>query len=245
MPITTSESERERRPQLRKTYYYPIEVAIRWSGLLTEEQIIINSYKHNRQHNHKIPEWEEFYTKLEQIYDGLMNGELAYGKFGQKDVYMNIYDPALSIRHVDLKAWMSKFYPYDRPEFLFDPLERQLFPPTSGFNVESLQLLFLERESLKTQVDKHKEAIKELSYKLENPTFKDKLNSKSENTYLTIIGALLDLLHTPAKNQIQHYKTLDSVIDAILTRYPRIYGLSERNLKGKFAQAKRHLTSEL
>jgi hypothetical protein len=35
-------------------------------------------------------------------------------------------DPDLIVRHVDLKAWMSYYYPGERPPFLFDEIERAL-----------------------------------------------------------------------------------------------------------------------
>src|SRR3546814_15461747 len=62
-------------------------------------------------------------------YDGILNGELPYGKNG-----ITLNDPKLlnsldlTVRHVDLKRWMRTHYPEHRPGFLFSRGERMAHP---------------------------------------------------------------------------------------------------------------------
>ena len=54
----------------------------------------------------------------ERIFDALTHGELPGGKAGiVLDSQRPALDDELTVRHVDLKAWMSQFYPGDRPGF--------------------------------------------------------------------------------------------------------------------------------
>ena len=58
-------------------------------------------------------------------------------------------DPQLTVRHVDLKAWMAHYYPGDRPGFLFDDIERSVHPVVS---VDTLNILLADREATKVQL---------------------------------------------------------------------------------------------
>ncbi|MEF2182547.1 hypothetical protein ABL988_32985, partial [Pseudomonas aeruginosa] len=75
------------------------------------------------------PRWNECRLHSERIYDGILNGELPYGKNG-----ITLNDPNLlnsldlTVRHVDLKRWMRTHYPEHRPGFLFSRGERMAHP---------------------------------------------------------------------------------------------------------------------
>jgi hypothetical protein len=52
------------------------------------------------------------------------------------------------VRHVALKAWISHYYPGERPGFLFDDIERAVHPAVS---VATLNILLADREATKLQ----------------------------------------------------------------------------------------------
>ncbi|HRQ59080.1 MAG TPA: ATP-binding protein, partial [Azoarcus taiwanensis] len=97
-----------------------------------------------------LPRWPMLCLNVERIFDAMRNRELPYGRAGITcDDPSLLDDPGLTIRHVDLRAWMARFYPNQRPAFLFDDIERQLHPAIS---VEAVQALLVDREALRTQL---------------------------------------------------------------------------------------------
>src|SRR5690606_36431059 len=113
-----------------KVFYRPIEAAIRWSGLTRFESRILKTLSDKAlPGHHDFPRWPMLRLNTERIFDALVNGELPYGKAGITCEDPSLLDdPGLTVRHVDLKAWMVRFYPDQRPAFLFDDIERQLHP---------------------------------------------------------------------------------------------------------------------
>ena len=135
-----------------KTYYRPIEAAIRWCGLLRFEQRILATLGQRAiPETGEFPRWPLLRLYAERIFDGLAHGELPAGKacivLDSERPALN--ELALTVRHVDLKAWMSQFYPGERPGFLFDDIERSLHPAVS---VDALNVLLAEREATKVQL---------------------------------------------------------------------------------------------
>src|SRR5690606_35092153 len=97
-----------------KTYCRPNEAAIRWSGLLRfESRILARLEQRPIPETKEFPRWPVLRLNTERIFDALAHGELPYGKVEflrpARNVAMN--DPALTARHVDLKAWMARYYP--------------------------------------------------------------------------------------------------------------------------------------
>ncbi len=115
---------------LSKVYYRPIEVAIRWSGLIRFESRIVKAVgARTIPRPEDFPRWPMLRLNAERIFDALRNSELAYGRAGITCDDPSLFDdPDLTVRHVDLKAWMTHFYPDQKPAFLFDIIERQLHP---------------------------------------------------------------------------------------------------------------------
>lgn len=135
-----------------KVFYRPIEAAIQWAGLSRFERRILDVAKGmNRLPEHpELARWPQLRLNAERIYDALLHLDLPYGKNGitSNDPAL-LDDPSLTIRHVDLKAWMIRFYPDQRPAFLFDVFERHLHPAVS---VDAVQALVMDREALKLQL---------------------------------------------------------------------------------------------
>ena len=96
-----------------------------------------------------FPRWPMLCLNTERIFDAIRNGDLSFGKNGiTSNDPMQFDDPDLTVRHVDLKLWMSHFYPDQKPAFLFDVVERQLQPasahclPTTKAGPESASALY-------------------------------------------------------------------------------------------------------
>ncbi len=160
-------------------------------------------------------------------------------------------DPELTVRHVDLKAWMSQFYPGDRPGFLFDGIERVVHPAVS---VDTLNILLADREATKSQLAElalvhetlriaHEALAKEYATRAANDEQAREPGLRSETTYLNIIGGLLTLLlgNSPSGAAYSSFRSMDAVVSALIAHHEGRPGLSERTLWSKLAQARRHL----
>ncbi|HHQ3540415.1 hypothetical protein [Pseudomonas aeruginosa] len=83
-----------------KVFYRPIEAAIRWAGLLRYLPMILATIASPRvlPRSLNCPRWNECRLHSERIYDGILNGELPYGKNG-----ITLNDPNL-LNSLDLTA---------------------------------------------------------------------------------------------------------------------------------------------
>ncbi|MFU3033286.1 ATP-binding protein [Pseudomonas aeruginosa] len=237
-----------------KTYYRPIEAAIRWCGLLRFEPRILETLaQRSMPEPGEFPRWPLLRLYAERIFDALMHGELAGGRTGivleaQRPA---LDDPELTVRHVDLKGWMSHYYPGERPGFLFDDIERTVHPVVS---VDTLNVLLADREAAKVQLAElsqvhealraaHAALEKEQATRGDANDISREPGLRSETTYLNIIGGLLTLLlgKSPSGTAYSSFHSMDAVVSALLAHHEGRPGLSERTLWSKLAQARRHL----
>ncbi len=66
-----------------KTYYRPIEAAIRWSGLLRfERRILATLGRRPLPEATEFPRWPMLRLNTERVFDALAHGEMRYGKEG-------------------------------------------------------------------------------------------------------------------------------------------------------------------
>jgi hypothetical protein len=239
-----------------RVFYRPLEAAVAWAGLLRfEAQILALAQGENRLPEHAdASQWPQLRLCADRIFDALVHFELPFGKDGitSNDPGL-LEDPDLTIRHVDLKAWMLRSYPGQRPAFLFDAFERHLHPAIS---VDAVQALIMDREALKLQLagriqawDALYEQFQTLSQEHQARRVQEKQaeipGARSETTYLNIVGGLLTLLLGQSPNGVPYstFETLESVIAALVAHYGEKPGISERTLWAKFSAAKRHLSS--
>ena len=238
-----------------KVFYRPIEAAIRWSGLVQFEPRILDVLG-NRQipDPADFPRWPKLLLNVERIFDALTNDDLAYGKRGITCAERSLLDdPELTIRHVDLKAWMIRFYPDQKPAFLFDTIERHFHP---AVRLDVVQTLLADREALKIQLtdrvkawDLLHEKYQTLNAEHQAQLAEDKQahqpGPRSESTYLSIVGALLGLLlgKSPGGVPYSSFQTTESVISALIAHHDGRPGISQSTLWSKFAEAKRLLAS--
>lgn len=241
-------------PVAARTYYRPIEASIRWCGLLRFEKRILSALA-----GRPLPDegefrrWPTLRLNAERILDALTHDELPRRIAGRADAPQTIAldDPALVVRHVDLRVWMARYYPGEKPAFLFDEIERALHP---ALTQESLGFLFAEREAIRARLDDlllahdalHSEhaaliqAHASCQAKVEND---NPPGPRAESTYLNIIGGLLSLLlgKSPSGAPYSSFRNMESVISALLAHHENLPGISERTLWSKLAQARRQL----
>ena len=227
-------------PHHSKVFYHPMEAAIRWSNLIRfEDQILQKIGAKKIPGQDDFPRWPMLRLNTERIFDALWNGDLAYGRAG-----ITIDDPSL----VDLKIWMSLFYPDQKPEFLFDAVERQMHP---AIGVETIQTLIAEKEALRIRLADREQSFNILyeQHQLLREQAKSlgaagrEVSARSETTYLNILGGLLNMMlgKSPGGMPYSSFETMESVISALLAHYEGRPGISERTLWAKFTAAKRHL----
>lgn len=120
--------------------------------------------------------------------------------------------------------------------------------------IDVVQALALERDSLKQQIQQRDREIEILRGQRDNASERHTreqradgvLSERSETTYLHIVGALLMLLLTRSNTgqSSSSYVTQESIIGALVERYGKLPGISERTLLAKFAAAKRALNRD-
>jgi hypothetical protein len=73
----------------------------------------------------------------------------------------------------------------------------------------------------------------------------EKLPPRAEATYLTIIGAMLELMLGKSDGGRAHsiYSSQAAIIEALIAHNPNAPGIAKSTLEGKFAEARRHLRS--
>lgn len=237
-----------------KIYYRPIEAAIRWSGLLRfERRILATLGRRPLPEATEFPRWPLLRLNTERVFDALAHGEMPYGTDGlvRYSQGLAMDDPSLTVRHVDLKAWMAHYYPGEKPAFLFDEVERALHPAVS---LETLGVLLAEREVIKARLAEllrrhetlraeHEALRKEHAACSADAERANTPGPRSESTYLNIVGALLTLLlgKAPSGMPYSSFLTQEAIITAMVAHHGNAMGINERTLQAKFALARRSL----
>lgn len=185
---------------LEKPYYKPIEAALRWCNLINHEiEILRESGDDLFPRIGAFPQWPCLRANAEKIYDAILNGGLPHGRDGRTvSPGDHVAKGRLTIRHTDLREWMAKHYPDQKPAFLFDEVERSTH---ASFNADTFRALQAERDSLKVRIEKATEVYRNITQELatikgERDSLRamvDKAMTTTErNTLLTIIAALCD-----------------------------------------------------
>jgi len=125
---------------LQKPYYRPVEAAVRWCNLTGYEAQIMGALGDSHLPTiRQFPEWPCLAANTEKILYAIQNHELNHGREGRNVPDNEHVAPArLTVSHNDLKAWMAKHYPDQKPDFLFDETERKTH---SAINSESFTAL--------------------------------------------------------------------------------------------------------
>jgi hypothetical protein len=142
---------------LEKLFYRPIEVALRWCNLINHESAILASVGTELlPPTGAFPQWPCLRLNTEKIWAAIQDGELQYGRDGKTvSPGETVRKDRITVKHTDLRAWMAKTYPDQKPKFLFDEIERSTH---SAISTESVAALQLDRDALKARLNKAVEA---------------------------------------------------------------------------------------
>lgn len=242
---------------LEKAYYTPLEAALRWCNLISHEVMILTKVGDAHLPGVKdFPQWPCLRVNAEKILDAIHNKEIAYGRDGKTVVAgEQVAKHRLTVRHSDLKAWMTKHYPNQKPAFLFDTVEQQLH---SGITVEAYQTLQAENKQLNIRLNNAVKTYQQQKNEIsalqgERDSLRQMVNNsvqnidaRSETTYLNIIGGLLSLVlgETPGGQKHSIFESQGAIISNLLAYHGNAPGISARTLEGKFADAKKSLKQQ-
>lgn len=233
-----------------KVYYRPIEAAIRWCGLEAHEPSITKAIGAKiLPEVDDFPQWPALRLNAERIIDAMANHELPFGIDGVTvQSGFRLDHPRLTVRHVDLREWMLRYYPFERPVFLFDSAGSTDFPEPGG-----VRSVVRERDELHAALAQRDDEVRRLREQVGIVRPFDRMGSASdssaltvraESTYLHIIGVMLRLLLSPgptASGRIS-FATQESVVNAMVDQYGKaLMGITERTLHAKFAAANRKI----
>lgn len=151
---TQSKNPWEDCDRIRKSYYTPLEVAIRWCGLADRESSIKQA---------ESEPWHVSAGELLQfpclavhssaVEDAFELGQLPCGRDGRA-VTDNVARSRRTVAHNDLKEWMRSEYPADARKqhmgWLLDEVERSVHPAIS---TEAYAMLKAEADALRQKLE--------------------------------------------------------------------------------------------
>lgn len=241
---------------LEKSYYRPIEAALRWCNLIQHEVKILEATDIELLPPiSAFPQWPCLRANAEKIVDAILNKELVHGRDGKTvGPEDHVARHRLTVRHTDLKAWMAKYYPDQKPKFLFDEIERTTH---SAINADSFRALQVELKAAQARIEKATEIYRAQKAKIDeleaernvlisNQSAKATPNARSEATYLNIIGGLLSLMLSKNDKGTfrSEYRKQEAIIADLVELHGTKDGIAKSTLEGKFAAANRSLNAD-
>lgn len=238
-----------------KTDYHPIEVALLWCNLAEHatEVLAVAFYSPDKLLG-LFPQWPYLHAYTERIYDAIASGELPAWYLGHLIGPGNDVDRAyFTVRCSDLRRWIIRFYPDDRPRFLFSPLDEHTQCVTLGAHLAQKSELDVALRELNKLRRSHAERTAELESKIGQlqallARFGLSESPPEDSTlfFYLIIGSILAVtLGKSPDGAVQSiYKNQSALIAEITRRYAKIRGLSKTTLDRKFAEARRCLEHE-
>lgn len=240
---------------MQKPWYSISEAAVRWCNI-TNRTVTVegNGLPAPDQQNPCLR------ARAEHILDAIINEDISYGRDGRTVPRgETVAKHRLTIRHSDLKEWVSKAFPDQKPAFLFDEIERSTH---SSINADSFRALQTDRDALQTdrntlqrqlkttkldlkkmESEKYELAAKVKQYEIHLKQTIDTLNPRAEKTYLNIIGALLEIVTGTFKHE--SFSSESQLRDFIAEKFDDLNGVSPRTLADKFSLAKKALDHKL
>ncbi|MBN8448560.1 MAG: protein kinase [Candidatus Accumulibacter sp.] len=183
---------------LEKPYYKPIEAALRWCNLINHEIEILRGTGNELFPGIGVfPQWPCLRANAEKIYDAILNGGLPHGRDGRTvSPGDHVAKERLTIRHADLREWMAKNYPDQKPPFLFDEVERNTH---AAINADTFRALQADRDALNVRLEKAADTFRNMKQELdaikgERDSLRamvDKaMTTRQRRTLLTVIAAM-------------------------------------------------------
>jgi hypothetical protein len=238
---------------LEKPYYKPIEAALRWCNLVQHEaQILTQVGSALLPPIGAFPQWPCLRANTEKILDATLNGDLVHGRDGRTVAPGDhVAKERMTIRHTDLKAWMFRHYPDQKPKFLFDEVERNTH---ANYNASTFTALQADRDAARAELEKAANCARETNEKLSAllgerdslAAIVEKMsqpNARAETTYLNIIGGLLSLMlgKSPSGTAQSVFLNQAAIISALLAHHGDKPGIADSTLENKFAEANRSI----
>lgn len=235
-----------------KIFYRPIDVAIRWCNLMAYETAILTATSYSPPTLATLfPHWPCLHATIEIILDAIVNHELPYGILGKTVAPGTPTDSNLmTIRHNDLRSWMTHHYPDQRPAFLFGPSKED----EKHMSIGTYLTLRADKDALEVELNNAKNTIKTMLDDIRNLKserenlntlidLNSPLNEQNKGSLLIIIGALIETIlgSTPSGRRHSIFDNQAAIVDSITAHYNGIQGLSKRTLDAKFAAARRSL----
>ncbi|WP_157381260.1 protein kinase [Tepidiphilus margaritifer] len=237
--------------------YYPVPVAaMLWCGVPPDEvqeelnRITPHPYIRGVFTHPFIPCFE---VRCRIIHDAIERGALPASRENGKVTNEHIAPERRHVSREHLRAWIAKEHPADKPEFLFDEIERKTH---AAINADAFRALQADRDAARAELERAKawaaDTIREMdALRGERDSLRamvERMNipgERAETTYLNIIGAMLALMlgKSPAGKPQSIYDNQAAIIAALLGHYEGKPGISARTLEEKFAAAKRSLTA--
>jgi|LakMenE18May11ns_1017448.scaffolds.fasta_scaffold9745026_1 hypothetical protein len=255
--------------ELEKTLYTPIEAAIRWCGLFEYEDYILSELRERVTPTASMfKQWPCLQVNVAKIFDAALGGLLPFiGDGSITRVSHHFVSPSnekdsppyfakypsplianLTVRHSDLKEWMAKYFPDQKPAFLFDEVERNTH---AAINADTFRALQADRDALKTQLANYTKWYENTTKKLD--ISQKELNKLKANNKILgdrerraneiLVGALLECIFS--KSGFKDTNVFDSnakLIEKLANDYRDFEGMAERTLQEKFAAAKKSLS---
>ena len=244
-----------------QSYYsiYPVPVAAAlWCGVPAsdiQEHLDLSTAVSRAVYRHPYIKCLE--PRCRAIHEAIEKGALPVNREGGISFDGTTEYVAYERRHVtrqNLKDWIAKEFPSDKPAFLFDEVERATH---AAINADTYRALQADRDALKARIERAEEwaktiiaernllagerdALKAASVKASVP------GERAETTYLNIIGAMLSLMlgKSPAGKPLSVFENQATIIEALIANHEGTAGISPRTLDDKFAAARRSLTAK-
>ncbi len=237
-------------------YSVPVAAAL-WCGVPPDEideHLKVAVQVHREVYRHPYIKCLE--PRCRAMHEAIDKGALLVSRENSKSFDGTTDHVAPERRHVtrqNLKEWIAREFPADKPAFLFDEVERRTH---SAINADAFRALQADRDAVKTELEKAKaraaDAMAEMNaMRGERDSLRamvDKMSApgeRAETTYLNIIGGLVALMlgKSPAGKAQSVFDNQAAIIAALLGHHDGKPGISARTLEEKFAAAKRSLTA--
>lgn len=242
------------------SYYsvYPVSVAAAlWCGIPPDEvQEYLSQSSEVFPAIYRHPFIKCLEPRCRALHEAIESGALPVNRENGGSLNGSKEHVAPGRRHVtrtNLKEWIAREFPSDKPEFLFDEIERKTH---SVINTDAFLALQADRDAARAELKEAAKWAEEITREMdamrgERDSLRamvEKQNApgeRAETTYLNIIGAMLTLMlgKTPAGEPQSIFDNQSVIIAALLEHFDKKPGISARTLEDKFAAAKRSLTA--
>ena len=189
--------------------------------------------------------------KCRALHEAIESGELPVYREQGSAVRDHVAPERRHVARTELRDWIAKHYPDQRPPTLFDATERATH---SAINADAFRALQADRDAARAELEKAaKWANETLQKQSELQHERDSLaamvdkmsqpNARAETTYLNIIGGLLSLMlgKSPAGMAQSVFQNQAAIISALLVHHGDKAGIADSTLENKFAEANRSI----